>query len=143
MTKKNKVDTYIKHDWYVIDAKGKVLGRLASQIATLLRGKNRVDFTPYENKGAGIIVLNCNKIRITGRKSSMKIYRRFSGYPGGLKEIPYEKMLAKDPKYVLRHAVEGMLPKNRLAVKILRRLKLYVDDKHPHVAQVPKELKLK
>jgi len=142
-TKKSKVDTYIKHDWYVVDATGKVLGRLASTIASLLRGKNRVDFTPYENKGAGVVVLHCDKVRLTGKKSTMKNYRSFSGYPGGYKEISCEKMLVKDPKYVLRHAVEGMLPKNRLSVKLLRRLKLYVGDKHPHMAQAPKELKIK
>jgi large subunit ribosomal protein L13 len=138
MAKKEEVT----HDWYVVDVADKVLGRVATQIAVLLNGKDRVDYTPHVDNGAGVIVLNCDKIKVTGKKSEQKAYERFSGYPGGLKKTVYEKMLAEDPKYILRHAVKGMLPKNKLGPLMLRRLKLYVGTEHPHTAQCPKEKKL-
>ena len=130
------------HDWYVVDVADKVLGRVATQIAVLLNGKDRVDYTPHVDNGAGVIVLNCDKIKVTGKKSEQKAYERFSGYPSGLKKTVYEKMIIKDPKYILRHAVKGMLPKNKLGPLMLRRLKLYVGTEHPHTAQCPKEKKL-
>ena len=132
----------VAHDWYVVDVADKVLGRVATQIAVLLNGKDRVDYTPHVDNGAGVIVLNCDKIKVTGKKSEQKAYERFSGYPSGLKKTVYEKMIIKDPKYILRHAVKGMLPKNKLGPLMLRRLKLYVGTEHPHTAQCPKEKKL-
>jgi len=138
MAKKEEVT----HDWYVVDVADKVLGRVATQIAVLLNGKDRVDYTPHVDNGAGVIVLNCDKIKVTGKKSEQKAYERFSGYPSGLKKTVYEKMIIKDPKYILRHAVKGMLPKNKLGPLMLRRLKLYVGTEHPHTAQCPKEKKL-
>ncbi len=130
------------HDWFLVDASNRVLGRMATQIATYLMGKNRPDFTPHVDNGAGVIVLNCAKVRVTGKKSTQKVYKRYSGYPGGLKETVYEKMMEKDPKYIVRHAVKGMLPKNKLGDRMLKRLKLYVGTEHPHDAQQPKEMKI-
>jgi large subunit ribosomal protein L13 len=130
------------HEWYVIDAAGKILGRTATQIATLLSGKYRPDFTPNVDNGAGVIVLNCGKIRITGKKAEQKDYKRFSGYPGGQTVTKYDKMMEKDPKYILRHAVKGMLPKNKLGDLMLKRLKLYPGETHPHIAQKPVEKKI-
>ena len=131
-----------EHQWYVIDVEGKVLGRAATQIATLLNGKNRPDFTPHVDNGAGVIVLNCSKVKVTGNKESQKVYKRFSGYPGGQKETVYSKMIEKDPKYIMRHAVKGMLPKNKLGACMIKRLKLYTGSDHPHTAQKPVEAKI-
>jgi large subunit ribosomal protein L13 len=131
------------HEWYVVDVSGKVLGRAATEIATLLMGKNRPDFTPHVDNGAGVVVINCDKIRVTGKKASQKMYTRFSGYPGGLRKTVYEEMFEKDPKYVMRHAVKGMLPKNKLGVRMLKRLKLYTGTEHPHAAQKPKTFETK
>ena len=138
MAKKEEV----KHEWYVIDVAGKVLGRAATEIAVLLSGKSRVDYTPYVDSGAGVVVLNCAKIRVTGKKNEQKVYTNFSGYPGGLKKTTYDDMLAKRPKYILRHAVKGMLPKNKLGTLMLRRLKLYEGAEHDQGAQRPKEKKI-
>ncbi len=132
-----------EHEWYVVDVGGKVLGRAATQIATLLIGKYRPDFTPNIDNGAGVIVINSDKVRVTGNKAEQKVYKRYSGYPGGQKETVYEKMFEKDPKYVLRHAVKGMLPKNKLGACMLKRLKLYVGAEHPHAAQQPREFELR
>ena len=131
-----------EHQWYVIDVAGKVLGRAATEIATLIMGKNRPNYTRHVDSGAGVIVINCDKIRITGNKSSSKVYKRFSGYPGGQKEVVYERMFAKDPAYVVRHAVMGMIPKNKLNLRMMRRLKVYTGEAHPHEAQKPKEKKI-
>ncbi|MDP8298708.1 MAG: 50S ribosomal protein L13 [Candidatus Tantalella remota] len=131
-----------EHDWFMVDASDRILGRMATQVATYLMGKNRPDFTPHVDNGAGVIILNCAKVRVTGKKSTQKVYKRFSGYPGGLKETVYEKMMEKDPKYIVRHAVKGMLPKNKLGARMLKRLKLYVGTEHPHEAQQPKEMKI-
>lgn len=132
----------VKHNWFIIDVEGKVLGRVATEIASMLSGKNRPDFTPNVDNGAGVIVVNCGKVRITGKKDSQKVYKRYSGYPGGQKEVVYNKMVVKDPKYVLRHAVKGMLPKNKLGSTMIKRLKLYVGTEHPHIAQKPTEKKV-
>ena len=130
------------HDWYVVNVNDKVLGRAASEIASLLKGKNRVDYTPHVDGGSGVIVLNCDKLRVTGRKGLQKVYKRYSGYPSGQKITTHEKMMEKDPKYAIRHAVKGMLPKNKLGARMLKRLKLYKGDTHPHAAQSPKEKKI-
>lgn len=130
------------HEWFVIDAEDKVLGRTATRVATLLSGKYRPDFTPNVDNGAGVIVLNCGKVRLTGKKAQQKYYKSFSGYPGGQKLIRYDRMMEKDPKFALRHAVKGMLPKNKLADLMLKRLKLYVGTEHSHIAQKPVEPKI-
>lgn len=128
----------IQRDWYVIDATNYVLGRLATQIATLLRGKHKPTFTPSLDGGDFVIVVNAEKIRITGRKADQKLYYRHSGFPGGLKVIPYRMMLAKRPENILRRAVKGMLPKNRIGRRLLTKLRIYAGPHHPHTAQQPK-----
>lgn len=130
------------HPWYVVDVKEKILGRAATEIATLLNGKNKPDYTPHVDSGAGVIVLNCDKVKVTGKKAEQKVYKRFSGYPSGQKETGYTKMMEKDPKYIMKHAVKGMIPKNKLGARMLKRLKLYTGEEHPHTAQQPKEKKL-
>jgi large subunit ribosomal protein L13 len=132
----------IQHDWYIVDVKDKVLGRASTTIATLLMGKDKPNFTPNVDAGAGVVVLNCDKIKVTGNKTTQKVYKSFSGYPSGQKVTIYEKMIENKPDYILRHAVKGMLPKNKLGARMLKRLKLFVDDKHDHIAQTPKEIKL-
>jgi large subunit ribosomal protein L13 len=132
----------VEHKWYIVDVEGKILGRAATAIATLLNGKNRPDFTPHVDCGGGVIVLNCGKIRVTGDKENQKGYKRFSGYPGGQKVTVYSEMLEKNPSYIMRHAVKGMLPKNKLGARMLKRLKLYTGVEHPHVAQNPIEKKI-
>ncbi|MGE4357138.1 MAG: 50S ribosomal protein L13 [Candidatus Omnitrophota bacterium] len=123
--------------WYLMDAKDEVLGRLAVKVARILMGKHKPGYAPYLPEGDGVIVINARQVKFTGDKLSQKIYTRYSGYPGGLKKIPLSEMLNKKPEYVIRHAVAGMLPKNKLTKVMLRRLKVYADDKHPHLAQKP------
>lgn len=123
--------------WYVVNADGQVLGRLASCIATLLRGKHREDFTPFLEMGDHVIVLNAAKVRLTGNKLDQKVYRRYSGYPGGLKEIGARRLIQTKPGSVIREAVLGMLPKNKLRKRMARRLLIYSSDQHPHQAQKP------
>ena len=132
----------IKRDWYVVDAENKILGRLAAQIAHRLRGKHKPEFAPHMDNGDFIVVVNCEKIAVTGKKLSDKMYYRHTGYPGGLKETNLEKMLARKPEFVLQAAVRGMLPKNRLGRAMLKKLKVYAGTEHPHAAQQPKTLVL-
>jgi large subunit ribosomal protein L13 len=132
----------INREWYVVDAEDRILGRLAAQIAHRLRGKHKVEFAPHMDNGDFIIVVNCEKIRVTGRKAADKMYYRHSGYVGGLKEISLEKLLAQRPHLVLMHAVKGMLPKNRLGRAMLKKLRIYAGAEHPHAAQTPKPLPL-
>ena len=132
----------INREWFMVDARDKVLGRLATQIAHRLRGKHKPEFAPHVDNGDFIIVVNCEKIRVTGNKLDAKKYYRHSGYVGGLKEITLKKLLASKPHLVLMHAVKGMLPKNRLGRAMLKKLRIYVGDEHPHVAQAPKPLPL-
>lgn len=129
--------TEIQRDWHVIDASGLVLGRLATQIATILRGKHKPTFTPSMDGGDFVVVINAEKIRVTGRKAEQKMYYHHSGYPGGLREIPYKEMLTKHPDRILLLAVKGMLPKNRLGRKLLTKLRVYRGPHHPHAAQQP------
>lgn len=129
----------IKRNWYVVDATGKVLGRLASRIARVLIGKHRAQYTPHIDSGDFVVVINADKFRVTGKKMTDKIYYSHSMYPGGLKKISLELMLEKHPERVIYHAVSGMLPKNRLRARRLKRLKIYTDATHPHTAQSPKE----
>jgi large subunit ribosomal protein L13 len=129
----------IQRDWYVIDAQGQTLGRLASRIATLLRGKHKPIYTPHVDCGDYVIVVNAEKIHVTGQKMTQKIYYRHSGYPGGLKEVALRDQLKKFPDRVIESAVQGMLPHNRLGRKMFKKLKVYAGSDHPHQAQQPKE----
>ncbi len=132
----------INREWYVVDASDKVLGRLATQIAHRLRGKHKPEFAPHMDNGDFIIVVNCEKIRVTGNKLAQKMYYRHSGYVGGLKETTLKTLLAEKPHLVLMHAVRGMLPKSRLGRAMLKKLRVYAGDQHPHEAQTPKTLSL-
>jgi large subunit ribosomal protein L13 len=130
----------IERQWYVVDAEAKTLGRLATQIADTLRGKNKAAYTPHVDTGDFVIVVNAEKVRVTGQKLDQKIYYRHSGYPGGLRERTLREQLERRPEEVLRKAVRGMLPKNRLAAAQLRKLKIYAGPEHPHAAQNPEPL---
>jgi large subunit ribosomal protein L13 len=132
----------VEHGWYVVDAQGKVLGRLASQIATRLRGKHKPQYTPHVDTGDYIVVVNASKLRVTGRKAENKIYYRHTEYPGGLRETNFAKLQAKKPERVLQLAVKGMLPKGPLGYAMLRKLKVYAGDSHPHSAQQPQALEI-
>ncbi|MDP2937838.1 MAG: 50S ribosomal protein L13 [Candidatus Omnitrophota bacterium] len=127
----------IKRQWYLVDAKDKVLGRLAAKVAAILRGKHKPIFTPHLDTGDGVIVINAAKIKVTGRKLKQKVYRRYSGYQGGLKEVFLETMLKRKPATVIKLAVRRMLPGGPLGRDVLKKLKVYVDDKHPHKSQNP------
>jgi large subunit ribosomal protein L13 len=127
----------VKRQWFLVDAKDKILGRLASKVAVILRGKHKVMFTPNMDTGDGVIVINASKIRVTGRKMKQKIYRRYSGYPGGLREVPLEALMAKSPTTVIRLAVERMLPHGPLGRDLIKKLKVFSEDKHGHQSQNP------
>lgn len=131
-----------ERDWYVVDAQGKTLGRLASEIASVLRGKNKPTFTPYVDAGDFVVVVNAEKVHLTGRKLDQKMYWRHTGYPGGIRGVTARKMLDSKPEQVLRIAVKGMLPKNTLGRNLLKKLKIYAGGEHPHQAQQPKPLEL-
>jgi large subunit ribosomal protein L13 len=127
----------VERNWYLIDAEGQTLGRLATEIARLLRGKNKPQYTPHVDTGDFVVVVNAEKAIVTGRKAEQKVYYRHSGYPGGLKETSYEVMLERKPTEILRRAVRGMMPKTRLGRQQLRKLKIYAGPEHPHEAQNP------
>ena len=132
----------IVRDWYIVDAKDKTLGRLASSIAQILRGKNKVNFSPNLDMSDFIIVINADKVVLTGNKQNTKEYWRHTGYPGGQKTVSFKKMLEQKPDQVIRSAVKGMLPHNKLGRKLLNHLKVYSGSSHPHDAQLPKELSI-
>jgi len=149
----NKVDTLsyktisansatVNKEWVVIDATDQVLGRLASRVAIMLRGKHKVNFTPNVDCGDNVIVINADKVRLTGKKMTDKVYVRHTGYPGGQRFTTPKELFAKRPTVVLEHAVKGMLPKNRLGSDLFRNLYVYAGNEHPHQAQQPKEVKL-
>jgi len=129
--------------YYLIDARDKTLGRLATFIARLLMGKDRVDYTPHVDAGAGVIVINADKIKLTGKKVNQKVYTSYSGYPGGLKVRTLKDLLQKKPEEVIRHAVSGMLPKNKHRARRIARLKIYRGSDHPHQAQNPIPVEVK
>ncbi len=133
----------VERKWHVIDADGQTLGRLASEISRLLRGKNKTRYTPHVDTGDFVVVVNAEKVVVTGRKAEQKVYRRHSGYPGGLKETSYEQMLARKPTEILRKAVHGMMPRTRLARKQFKKLKIYAGPEHPHDAQNPQPYEVK
>ena len=132
----------ITRKWYVVDAEGLALGRVASQVANILRGKNKPIYTPNVDTGDYVIVINCDKVILTGKKLDQKIYYKHSGYVGGLKETKYRKLLAEKPEVAMRHAVVGMLPKGPLGRQMAKKLKIYAGAEHEHAAQKPEKLEL-
>lgn len=132
----------IKQKWFIVDAKDQILGRLAVKVATYLRGKHKPIFTPFIDTGDGVIVINASKVKVTGRKLDQKVYRRYSGYPGGLREVTLSEMLAKSPTTVIRLAVQRMLPSGALGSDVIKKLKIYATDVHPHIAQNPIKLEI-
>ena len=132
----------IRRAWYVVDAEGQVLGRLASEVAKILRGKHRPTYAPHLDTGDHVVVVNAARVRLTGNKPRQKVYYRHSGYPGGLRETPYERMLERHPERVVERAVRGMLPRNRLGRQMARKLKVYAGPQHPHAAQRPIPLRV-
>jgi large subunit ribosomal protein L13 len=145
--KQEKLTRFIKPEdanrkWYIVDAKGQVLGRLASEIAKVIRGKNKPTFTPNFDTGDFVVVINASQVKVTGKRELLKTYSHHSGYPGGLKTKSFEELIAKKPEYVIESAVKGMLPKNRLGNKLIKKLKVYANDIHPHSAQQPELLNI-
>lgn len=138
----NKKD-FTDKKWQVVDAKGEVVGRLATRVARILMGKTDPQYTPHVETGAGVIIINAAEVRITGNKAKDKLYKNYSGFPGGLKERTFERVMKEDPAYVLMHAVKGMLPKSRLGRRMLTHLLVYEGAQHPHQAQKPKALAIK
>jgi large subunit ribosomal protein L13 len=132
----------IKRQWFLVDADDKILGRLASKVAVILRGKHKAQFTPHLDTGDAVIVINASKVKVTGRKPAQKIYRRYSGYPGGLREVSLGKLLAKKPETVFKLAVRRMLPQGPLGRDMFKKLKVYAGCNHPHQGQHPVTLKV-
>lgn len=130
-------------NWLVFDAKGQILGRFASELAKVLRGKHRVDFTPSADMGDGVIVINAEQVRVTGSKAARKVYRRYTGYMGGLRETSYQTMLERNPTHIVEHAVQGMMPKTRLSKRQLKRLRVFAGTEHDLTAQQPQLVQLK
>ena len=129
----------VEHKWYVIDAEGKTLGKLASEAASILRGKKKPIYTPHVDCGDYVIVVNAEKVHVTAKKETDKIYKSYSGYPGGLKEITLGEMREKKPEEIIRHAIKGMMPKGKLGRQMYKKLKVYAGSEHPHAAQNPEE----
>ena len=132
----------VQRDWYVVDASEKTLGRLASEIAHRLRGKHKPEYTPHVDTGDYIVVINADKVRVTGAKATDKMYHHHTGYPGGLKSLSFEKLIDKAPERVLQRAVKGMLPRNPLGRAMFKKLKVYAGTDHPHTAQQPQPLNI-
>lgn len=132
----------VKRDWYIIDASGKTLGRMSTEIANRLRGKNKPEFTPHVDGGDYIVVINAEKVHVTGNKAKDKMYYSHSGYIGGIKSISFEKLIAKAPERAIESAVKGMMPKGPLGRAMFKKLKVYAGESHPHSAQQPKELNI-
>ena len=132
----------IERQWWVVDANGQTLGRVASQVATLLRGKHKPTFTPHVDAGDFVVVINADKIEVSGKKRDQKIYARHSGYPGGFRTQTFRQLQAKHPERIIEKAVKGMLPHNRLGRQLYRKLKVYTGNQHPHQAQQPKVMDL-
>ena len=127
----------IDRKWYVVDAEGKTLGRLASEVAKVLRGKNKAIFTPHIDTGDYVIIINAEKVEVTGKKRKDKIYRHYTGFPGGVREVSFERLLEKKPEEIVRHAVKGMMPNGRLGRQMYKKLKVFKGPDHPHQAQKP------
>ena len=133
---------YKNRKWFLVDASGKVLGRMASRIASILRGKHKPIYTPHLDLGDHIIVINAGKVRLTGKKDKKKVYYHHTGYPGGLKAATFEKLIREKPEWIIYHAVWGMLPHNKLGRKMVKKLKIYRGSEHPHTAQKPEVLEI-
>lgn len=129
----------VERKWYVIDAEDKTLGKIAAEVASILRGKKKPIYTPHVDAGDYVIVINAEKVRVTGKKEEQKIYKSHSGYPGGLKETTLRELRAKKPEEIIRHAVKGMMPKGKLGRQMFKKLKVYAGPEHPHTAQNPEE----
>ena len=145
--KQEKITRFIRTEdadrkWYLVDARDQVLGRMATEIAKIIRGKNKAIFTPNMDTGDFVVVVNADKVRVTGKREKLKEYSRHSGYPGGQKITSFQDMMKKKPEFVVESAVKGMLPKNRLGRKLIRKLKVYSGEDHPHKAQKPEALSL-
>ncbi len=136
-------ESQIERKWYIVDAEGKILGRLATEVARILKGKHKPTYTPHVDTGDYVIIINAEKIKVTGKKESQKLYRHHTGYVGGLKEISYKTMMEKHPERILKHAVKGMLPKNILGRQMMKKLKIYVGPEHKNDAQRPEVLDIK
>jgi large subunit ribosomal protein L13 len=132
----------LQHNWYVVDAADQRLGRLATEIAMILRGKNKPEYTPHMDTGDFVIIINAEKVTVTGKKRTQKVYRRHSGRPGGMKTESFDKLQQRIPERIVEQAVKGMLPKNSLGRQLFTKLKVYAGPTHPHAAQQPKELKI-
>lgn len=132
----------VQHDWYVVDASGKTLGRMAAEIAHRLRGKHKPEYTPHVDTGDYIVVVNAEKVRVTGNKAKDKLYHHHTGYIGGIKTISFDKLIEKAPERVIQIAVKGMLPKGPLGRAMFKKMKVYAGDVHPHAAQQPQELNI-
>lgn len=132
----------VKHSWYLVDATDKTLGRISTQIAIRLRGKHKPEYTPHVDIGDYIVVVNAEKVKVTGNKTTDKIYYHHTGYPGGIKSITFEKLIEKAPERVIQMAVKGMMPKNKLSRSMLSKLKVYAGSEHPHEAQQPQPLEI-
>ncbi|MBQ7702810.1 MAG: 50S ribosomal protein L13 [Firmicutes bacterium] len=132
----------IERKWYVVDAEGKTLGRLATEVAMVLRGKNKPIYTPHVDCGDYVIVINAEKVVVTGKKRTNKIYKKHTGYPGGLREITFDKLQQKKPEEIIRHAVKGMLPDGKLGRQMFKKLKVYAGAEHPHTAQKPETMEI-
>ena len=130
----------VERKWYVVDAEGKTLGRMASEVAAILRGKNKPTFTPHIDCGDYVIVINAEKVAVTGKKRQEKIYKRHTGYPGGLRELTFEQLLEKHPEEVVKHAIKGMMPTGKLGRQMYKKLKVYAGPEHKHEAQKPEVL---
>jgi len=145
--KQERITRFIKTEdadrkWYLVDAKDQVLGRLASKVARVIRGKNKPIFTPNTDTGDFVVVINADKIKVTGKRETLKEYKHHSGYPGGQKITSFQEMMKKKPEFAVHNAVKGMLPKNRLGRKLIKKLKVYSGEDHPHQAQKPETLSL-
>ena len=130
----------VERKWYVVDAEGKTLGRMASAVAAILRGKNKPTYTPHVDCGDYVIIINADKVAVTGKKRQEKIYKRHTGYPGGLRELTFEQLMEKHPEEVVRHAVKGIMPNGKLGRKMFKKLKVYAGPEHDHAAQKPEVL---
>jgi len=145
--KQEKLTKFIKSEdaekkWYLIDAKDQVLGRLATKVARIIRGKEKPEFTPNMDAGDFVIVINADKVKVTGKRDELKEYKHYSGYPGGLKSKSFAELKQKNPEFIIENAVKGMLPKNRLGRKLIKKLKVYSGEQHNHQAQKPELLSL-
>ena len=132
----------VTREWYVVDATGKTLGRLSTEIANRLRGKHKPEFTPHVDTGDYIVVVNAEKVKVTGNKTTDKVYHHHTGYPGGIKSITFDKLIDKAPERIIEKAVKGMMPKNKLSRSMMTKLKIYAGSEHPHSAQQPTPLEI-